>query len=364
MRPPDKAFSPPPYADEPPPALREAVTALVRAKARVDRLARGGPDDRALAARCGLPAGEDGTSLFAEVFPFHGHWNPLGPSDLRNVPLDLTMGNSWRWHPENIAQGKRATLKEELLSCAHGSNLAVVCWIVPLGLFLAHEGKNRIEFLRSEGATHYPALTTPYDYPAPDRLALVQVSGPNGDEWWAVLDQDSIEPLRCPEWSREILTAYGVSTIQGWPEDYPPYAAVRQAFDERSRRNFRPLKEAQVSLKALQAKEVKASEEVSVSLIDLPGVQLRRGWIRAMTILVATVMLASLWFRPQIRELSPVSAGLGAVLMLAVCVFCEILIVPRRQFDLSTAKSARVASGVHASTKVRAVFALLSRLFS
>ena len=100
MRPPDKAFSPPPYADEPPPALREAVTALVRAKARVDRLARGGPDDRALAARCGMPAGEDGTSLFAEVFPFHGHWNPLGPSDLRNIPLELTMGHSWRWHPE------------------------------------------------------------------------------------------------------------------------------------------------------------------------------------------------------------------------------------------------------------------------
>ena len=364
MRPPDKAFSPPPYADEPPPALREAVTALVRAKARVDRLARGGPDDRALAARCGLPAGEDGTSLFAEVFPFHGHWNPVGPSDLRNVPLDLTMGHSWRWHPENIAQGKRASLKEELLSCAGGSNLAEVCWIKPLSLFLAHEGKNRIEFLRSEGATHYPALTTPYDYPAPDRLTLVQVSGPHGDEWWAVLDQDSIEPLRCPEWSLEILTAYGVSTIKGWPEDYPPYPAVRQAFDERRRRNFRPLKEVPVSLKALQAKEAKASEEVSMSLIDLPGVQLRRGWIRAMSILVATVVVASLWFQPQIHELSLLSAGLGAVIMLAVCVFCEILAAPRGHFDLSPAKSARVASFVHASTKARTVFALLSRFFS
>ena len=333
MHPADNALPPPPYADEPPPALREAVTALVRAKARVDRLARGGPDDRALAARCGLPAGEDGTSLFAEVFPFHGHWNPVGPSDLRNVPLDLTMGNSWRWHPENIAQGKRATLKEELLSCAHGSNLAVVCWIVPLGLFLAHEGKNRIEFLRSEGATHYPALTTPYDYPTPDRMQLIQVPSPHGDVWWAILDHDVIEPLHCPEWSLPILAAYGVSTTKGWPENYPTYAAVRREFDERSRRNFRPLKEAQVSLKGLQAKEEMAAKEVFVSLIDLPGVRLRKGWKIALAALMVSTVVAALVIQPQLHDLSIVSACLGAALMLTGFVFAEILVVPQRKLD-------------------------------
>jgi len=311
--------------------MRQAVSALVRAKARVDRLARGGLDDRELATRCGLPAGEDGTSFFKEVFPFPGCWKPLGASDLRNVPLELTMGHSWRWYPEHVAQEKRASLRERFLSCTDGTERAVVCWIVPLGLFLAHEGKNRIEFLRSEGATHYPALTTPYDYPSPDRLALIQVPGPHGDEWWAALDHDSIEPLRCPEWSLPILTAYGVSVTKGWPEAYPPYDAVRQEVDERSRRNFRPLREASVSLKALQAKEVKAAEEISTSLMDLPGVRLRRGWKRAMAALVATVVVAILVVRPQLHELSILSAGLGGALMLAVFLFGEILAAPASQ---------------------------------
>ena len=318
-----------PFADEPPPQLHQAVTALVRAKAIVDRLAQGGLEDRALAAKCGQLGGEDGTSFFKETFPFCGRWDPLGASDLRNVPLDLTMGHSWRWHPEHVAQEKRAALLERFLSCTDGTERAVVCWIVPLGLFLAHEGKNRIEFLRSEGATHYPALTTPYDYPAPDRLALIQVPGPHGDEWWAVLDQDSIEPLRHPEWSLPILTAYGVSTTKGWPEDYPPYATVRQEVDERSRRNFRPFGEAPVSLKALQAKEAKAAEEVSTSLMDLPGVRLKRGWKRAMAALVATVIVAILVVQPPLHEISILSAGLGGALTIVVFLFGEILAVPR-----------------------------------
>jgi hypothetical protein len=309
--------------------MRQAVTTLVRAKARCDRLARGGLEDRELAARCGLPAGEDGTSFFKDVFPFSGCWKPLGASDLRNVPLELTMGHSWRWYPERVAQEERLPLLERFLSCTDGTERAEVCWIVPLGLFLAHEGKNRIEFLREEGATYYPALTTPYDYPAPDRLALIQVPGPHGDEWWAVLDQDSIEPLRYPEWTLPILTAYGVSTIKGWPEDYPPYAAVRQEVDERSRRNFRPLREAPVSLKALQADDAKALEEVSTSLVDLPGVRLKRCWKISMAALIATVVVAILIIQPPLHEVSILSAGLGGALTIVFFLFGEILAVPR-----------------------------------
>ena len=75
MHPADKALSPPPFADEPPPALRQAVTALVRAKARVDRLAQGGPDDRALAARCGV----DG---MAEMRQVHGDTTVFEPDSV------------------------------------------------------------------------------------------------------------------------------------------------------------------------------------------------------------------------------------------------------------------------------------------
>jgi len=86
-----------------------------------------------------------------------------------------------------------------------------------------------------------------------------------------------------------------------------------------------------VSLKALQAKEVKAAEEISTSLMDLPGVRLRRGWKRAMAALVATVVVAILVVRPQLHELSILSAGLGGALMLAVFLFGEILAAPASQ---------------------------------
>ncbi len=62
-----------PFPEASPPALREAVAALVRAKAKVDRLAVTGiREDRELATRCGLPTGEDGTAFFREIFPFAG----------------------------------------------------------------------------------------------------------------------------------------------------------------------------------------------------------------------------------------------------------------------------------------------------
>lgn len=323
-----------PFPEASPPALREAVAALVRAKAKVDRLALTGiREDRELATRCGLPTGEDGTAFFREIFPFAGRWDPIGATEQRKIPLDLVMGHSWRWHPEHVAQEERAPLRERLLSRTEETERAEVCWIVPLGLFLAHEGKNRIEFLRSEGATHYPALTTPYDYPTPDRMQLIQVPSPHGDVWWAILDHDVIEPLHCPEWSLPILAAYGVSTTKGWPENYPTYAAVRREFDERSRRNFRPLKEAQVSLKGLQAKEEMAAKEVFVSLIDLPGVRLRKGWKIALAALMVSTVVAALVIQPQLHDLSIVSACLGAALMLTGFVFAEILVVPQRKLD-------------------------------
>lgn len=332
MQPADKSLSAIPIPETPRPVLREAVVALVRAKAKIDRMAKGVREEREISVQCGLPAGEDGTSFFQEVFPFAGRWDPIGATELRNVPLDLVMGHSWRWHPENVITEDRELLRKQFLSCTTGTGRAEVCWIVPLGLFLAHEGKNRIEFLRAEGATHYPALTTPYDYPAPERLMLIcEADGPHGDEWWAVLDQDLIKPLHCPDWVRPILTAYGVVTATGWPTSFPSYAAVRQAFAERRRRQHHPLEDKSISLKELLAREVMAEKEVCVSLADLPGVRLRRGWKKTMVALAAGAAIAIPVEHPQIQALSMLF--LGAALMLPALLYRRILIVPRGQID-------------------------------
>lgn len=84
-----------------------------------------------------------------------------------------------------------------------------------------------------------------------------------------------------------------------------------------------------MSLKALQAEEVKTAEEVSTSLVDLPGVRLKIGWKRAMAALVAAVVVAVLVIQPPLHEISILSAGLGGALTIVVFLFGEILAVPR-----------------------------------
>lgn len=317
---------------EVPQELRQAVVSLVSAKELADRLAQGNRVERELARKCDLPHGEDGTSFFREIFPFCGHWEPSGPSAIRRVPLELTVGHSWRWQPEHVDPQDRASLVERLLSCTDGLERAEVCWIVPLGLFLAHEGKNRVAFLRSEGATHFPALTTPYDYPAAGRLQLIQASGPHGDEWWAVLDHDAIEPLHYPGWVQPVLTAYGVRTVHGWPTAFPSYAAVKKEIAYRDRHQGpRSLALPPVFLTTLLSREERAAEAVSASFMDLRDVRLKRPWKLGLIALVGAFLVGVLVVQPSLGEFSLLSACLGALLLLAVMLFAETLTAPRRQ---------------------------------
>lgn len=310
--------------------LRQAVADLVRAKEAVDRLAQGNSVDRTVASHCRLPSGEDGTSFFKDIFPFFGSWRPIGASQTMQVPLEQTFGNSWRWHPENVAEEDKESLREQFLA---GEDRAEVCWIVPLGLYLAHEGKNRIAFLREMGVSHYPAITTPYGYPAPERLQIFLIPGTHGEECWAVLDNDLIEPLRLAAWSLPVLVAYGVRTSKEWPQDYPSYAAIRGEIAARIVRYCQPLKEAPLSLKSLRSKEEKAVEIVAASFMDIPRVRLRRPWKRALWLFVATTLFATLVLQPHIHDLSILSAGFGAAIMLTICLFGEILSIPRRELD-------------------------------
>lgn len=314
-----------------PPKLRQAVASLVRAKAHVDGLAHEANIDLGLVSHNGLPPGEDGTSFFQEVFPFYGRWVPSESNVLRKVPLELTVGNSWKWQPRHVDPVERSTLIEDF---QHGKDFhdpAIVCWIVPLGLFLAHEGKNRVAFLRSEGETYYTALTSSYDYPAADRLLLVRVEGSHGDEWWAVLDGDEIEPLRHPEWALPVLDAYGVRTVKGWPADFPSYNATREAVASRSRKSTQHLNLPPISLNDVRAKEAKKFEIVSASFLDLQDVRLKRRVKQSLIALSALTLAALLFMDPKPHELSLLSAGLGAVLMLSILMFVEVLDLPRHR---------------------------------
>jgi hypothetical protein len=150
-------------------------------------------------------------------------------------------------------------------------------------------GKNRVAFLRQEGVSHYSALTTPYDYPAPDRLKLIQVAGTHGEEWWAVLDDDLIEPLRHPEWTVPVLSAYGVLITKQWPAEYASCASVRAKIVADDLGYSPPLGRPAISIKAMKMKELRDAEHTSASLLELENIQFRQGWRRVVLALIGII---------------------------------------------------------------------------
>lgn len=65
------------------------------------------------------------------------------------------------------ATGLADYLLQDERSAPGDRDQAIVFEIAPLGLWFAHEGKNRVHFLRSGGAIEMPAMVTTIDYRPP-----------------------------------------------------------------------------------------------------------------------------------------------------------------------------------------------------
>ncbi|HDR9001881.1 TPA: hypothetical protein QDA99_001431 [Burkholderia vietnamiensis] len=82
--------------------------------------------------------------------------------------------------------------------------------VAPLGLYLAHEGKNRVA-LYQHLELPMPTAVWSNQYIEPDRLTLIRT-----DNGWAVqLDRNETRPIRyCADIIVPLLTEYGVETIE------------------------------------------------------------------------------------------------------------------------------------------------------
>lgn len=152
------------------------------------------------------------------LLPFW-HWtNPSQGPRQALIPLDQTVGHSWRWHPrhaEEIATGRdvaafRAFLLHPDRSAGQASSRAIAGWIRPLGLFVMHEGKNRVAFLASEGESWMPAQVTEFTYPAAAELTIYAVEECGQSVFVCVRKERYAVILTNPAWTLPILDAYGV----------------------------------------------------------------------------------------------------------------------------------------------------------
>lgn len=178
----------------------------------------------------------DVSAFTRAVVPFLDLTHSLHSQRAR-VPLDRLLGESWRWQQPASSSRSVTALADYLLeddrSLPGDRDQAIVFEIAPLGLWFAHEGKNRVHFLRSGGATEMPAMVTTVDYPAAERLALYRLLISGREELWCVLDGRRARRLLLPQLTHALLMAYGVAPASVWPQDLPSPLAVAEVLQER-----------------------------------------------------------------------------------------------------------------------------------
>jgi hypothetical protein len=293
--------------------LREAIRTLVDAKYLVDELACTATGRRLVTSFHDGTTPRHGPEFFKTVLPFaQRHALEEGIGAL--VPTRQTIGASWRWSPDSVPENQRpellAFLQDPARATKDACEHATFDWIKSLGLFVAHEGKNRVAFFREMHADWIPARVTPCSYPAANRLAIYQVDHNDTRRYWIVLDDTYVEPIAHPSWALPVLRAYG-ATEHEWPRDYPSVEVVSNALaarkpDEISRR-LGPLDLNRVA-------EVNAfeTEEVDTRLCDIECIKLPWRWlvlagaINFISIILISVIPES-W--PNTRILMGVIAG-------------------------------------------------------
>ncbi|MFA8361781.1 hypothetical protein ACEPT7_28320 [Burkholderia ubonensis] len=327
-----------PVADNISRKLRDEIQQLVDAKYDVDEIARHGAAGRRLTTpfHDGGYGPRHGTGFFRTVLPF-SNLEPCGDAFSALVPVSQTIGASWRWMTSSVPESERPALLTSLQDPARATSedheRAEFIWIKPLGLFLAHEGKNRVGFFREMNAQWIPAHVAPYDYPAADRLAIYVVKHAHQTVYWAMLDGQLLEPINHPDWALPVLRAYGVQEHHRWPHDFPAVDVVTAALTARlvNPVSGRP---APLDLELVREKEEYESEEIQCSLLDIDGFEIPWHFLGAMACIIigAVVLLGVIpedW--PNLRITAGIFAGIGmgGILM----PLCKALRVQRRFVD-------------------------------
>jgi hypothetical protein len=238
------------------------------------------------------------------------------------VPTAQTIGASWRWHTEFVQEHKREDLLAFLQSperaMPRARERAEYFWIKPLGLFLAHEGKNRVGFLRDMNVDWIPARVFPCGYVAPERLTLYELGPRERTSWWAVLDGTWLEPVVHPNWALPILRAYGVRETSDWPTTFPSIELTTAALRERVPDPVSSTLLA-LDLPLVLEKDAYRNEVISCSLLDIDEMPVPRNFGVGMVVcsFAAVVLIGvvpSTWETFRIVAGIVAGAGIGAML--------------------------------------------------
>lgn len=233
-----------------------------------------------------------GDAFARAVVPFLRHAAP-GQEHRGAVPVNTLLGCSWKKRTPPKTHAAAASLEAFFLnedrSLRESEQSAQVDHYPALGLSIAHEGKNRVRFLRDRGVLAMPAAVRNMEYVSFDRITLHHAPCGGGDhELWAVLDGRYAQRMEYASLTMPLLRAAGLSAVTSWPEQLPAIARVRELHQSRGCMSAEDVDLA--SLVAEMEREVAGRELVAASIIDLDDVRFDK---RAVAILLGGLALVA-----------------------------------------------------------------------
>lgn len=166
---------------------------------------------------------------FLPFYRYQRSQTPLGQPYMALVPTSMIVGQSWKWSPENLndeTQNRVIQRTHKAVADNNQQDLAQYCYIKPLGIVLAHEGKNRVALFSEKDLPYIPAQVWEEDYPDATRIRIFELE----DVCLAVLDNRYVDKVNSLEFIRKLVTAYGVTIEKEWPSEYPALSYVIQSF--------------------------------------------------------------------------------------------------------------------------------------
>lgn len=252
------------------------------------------------------------------------------------VPTSNVIGQNWRWWPHNLDEAKQQRVVEKAFAAFDASSLdrielecAEYILIKPLGIVLAHEGKNRVALFKERNIAYIPAMVLEEDYPAAERIRIFKLEG----ACLAVFDNQFVERVAALNLVRRLLDAYGVEIENSWPAEFAALDQVLADLDGTQYSHSSKLKP--IDMNKLKLDEEANDVEVDVTLLDVATVKLPkfRTWLCAaagLPILFVILQLVS----GRWQEIQTIVAMLfGALCMLLTTPLLPLIKTKVRHLD-------------------------------
>lgn len=161
------------------------------------------------------------SSYAARIIPFL-NWNKAQPKSPAFVPVEIALGSCIGGFPEHIKPEhiKQRIEKYRTNGRTGGGGTEPACgdYVPELSLYVAHEGKHRVAFMRQQGEPCFLSNVHVLNYPAAHRIKIIRSSDFPDCPYFVVLDGRYLQMLsQAPYISIDLLKSYGVEEVS-WRE--------------------------------------------------------------------------------------------------------------------------------------------------